>query len=130
MKFKAEKYSGLITITAVIIAVEYSDSPYDIWDMLLGVLVIIVSFFYAKDVNSKKDGLFSVFLVGNLFTLGFIAILYTILFAIPQEFYSQCVVSVLHCRFGLLTTKFVIWFILMIASTSILFLKKNVRADN
>ena len=35
-KMKADKYAGIVTISAVILAVEFSDSPYDIWDLLVG----------------------------------------------------------------------------------------------
>jgi len=50
-RMKADKYAGIITVSAIILAVEYADSPYDIWDLLLGFLGLYLEVAYARNLS-------------------------------------------------------------------------------
>ena len=46
-----DKYSGLITILAVVFMVIYADGIYDKWDNYLSVLGLILSYYYFQNMH-------------------------------------------------------------------------------
>ena len=55
----ADRYAGLATILAVILAVEYSDD-YDVWDLAIGAVGLVLAFRY-RDGLRGDDSLLSGF---------------------------------------------------------------------
>jgi hypothetical protein len=91
---KADGYSGIITVSAIILAVEYADSPYDIWDVLVGFLGVTLAVAYAREPRppSKVSAVF-IALVGSLFSLSAITIMCTVITSfcvdMPQDLVPQ-----------------------------------------
>ncbi|MBI9055994.1 MAG: hypothetical protein JEY96_19390 [Bacteroidales bacterium] len=78
---RLEKYSSLITVIAIIVAVEYSESNYDFWDIFLGAIGLIFWQMHRNEMLSSE--LLYKILLGFLFSISSIAILYTVLTNIP-----------------------------------------------
>jgi hypothetical protein len=66
------KYTELFTILAVIMAVEYASTDYDIWDLFIGILIVIVA---SKSTKTKFKDKYILALTSFIFALGSINIL-------------------------------------------------------
>jgi len=77
---EADKYAGIVTVIAVVLAVIYADGDYDIWDGALGFLAVVLSLIYKRSINRDK---FASFLSAFLFSLGFAVILYSVILFLP-----------------------------------------------
>jgi len=75
MTFSTDKYSGLVTIIAVLIAVIYAPGDYDRWDFLLGSIGLTLGIKYLLEI-SNQDIFLSV-LVSTLLSLSIISIVLT-----------------------------------------------------
>jgi len=89
-KLEINKYEGLITIFAIILAVEYSSDAYDLWDGFLGLLVIYIGFFkYWEEAKKEKDFLHSI-LTTNLIGLGILNTVNTLVsFGEKESFFGS-----------------------------------------
>ena len=57
---EGEKYSGIVTILAIALTIEYTSGYYDWWDLGFSVLIIGIGFiFFLKDANKHKDIIFT-----------------------------------------------------------------------
>ena len=74
---KADKYSGLVTSLAVLIAVFYAEGEYDGWDIFLGVVGFILGMKYISSIDGKD--LFSTFLASALISIGIVSIIFGII---------------------------------------------------
>jgi hypothetical protein len=76
-KNSADRYSGLVTVLAVLVAIFYSEENYDCWDILLGVIGFILAWKYTCDIR-KSDILFTI-LVALLYATSIVAIGFSII---------------------------------------------------
>lgn len=56
-KLEGKEYANLITIFAVILAVEYSTGKHDIWDLGLGIVSAFMGYSFVKE--AIKQTIFS-----------------------------------------------------------------------
>ena len=73
-KLVADEYAGLVTVFAVLLAVEYAGGAYDIWDIFVGVLCFFIGWKYRQEAMEKMDRLYT-FLTGCLLALGIVGVL-------------------------------------------------------
>ena len=98
------KYAELLTLFAIILSVEYSDSKYDIWDIFVGFLIIIISLVYAQTEESKDDRLLAALISFN-FALGTVIIissLFVLFIPATTSLYhlATCTLSIVTCKFS------------------------------
>jgi len=74
---KADKYSGLVTALAVLIAVFYVEGEFNKWDLFLGIVGFTLGMKYAASVDGLD--LFFTFLTSSLISIGFVAVVYGII---------------------------------------------------
>ena len=74
IELKADDYSGIITIFGVLLAVEYASGAYDLWDIFIGILCLLIGRHYVRAAIQKKDGFYS-FITGCLLSLGWVGII-------------------------------------------------------
>jgi general stress protein CsbA len=72
--YEGDKYANLVTVFAVIAAVEYSSGLHDVWDLFLSLVSITLGFSFMKSENKKNDFFYS-FLTASLIGLGIVGIL-------------------------------------------------------
>lgn len=68
-----ERYSGLVTVLAVLIMVEYAEGKYDCWDSFLGTIGFILAFKYSH--KAKTIDRFYKFLVSSLYAISVVCII-------------------------------------------------------
>lgn len=78
-----DRYAGISTVMAVIIAVEYNNDPYDIWDFAIGVLGIVLALKYKNDINGE-DRLITA-LTSVLLSLSIVICLYSYVWMVNIE---------------------------------------------
>lgn len=71
-KLEIVKYEGLVTVFALMLAVEYATGFYDLWDIFIGLLSIYLGYVYWKSAKENKDFLYSS-LTASLISLGIVA---------------------------------------------------------
>lgn len=80
------KYEGLVTVFALMLAVEYATGFYDLWDIFIGLLSIYLGFaVYWKYAKENNDFLYSSLTV-CLISLGFVAAITGCIFVIAALF--------------------------------------------
>ena len=75
MNLSADKYSGIVTIIAVLIAVIYTSGEYDKWDFVLGLIGIVLGIKYFRSITN--DDIFLSILVSILLASSLTAILFS-----------------------------------------------------
>jgi len=100
-KMEADKYAGIVTVIAVILAVIYADGDYDIWDGVLGLLAVVLSLIYKRSISRDK---FTSFLFAFLFSLGFAVILYS---AIPLLPFSKTLTKLITWKYRGVDAQFI-----------------------
>ena len=48
-------YTGIITVFALILVIEYDKSIYDKWDIVISLMAFLVGIFFAAKIKSKDD---------------------------------------------------------------------------
>ena len=101
------RYVELLTIFSVVLAVEYSNTSYDVWDLFLGIVVVIVSYKYLALLRDEKNFTIS-FLTSMVFSLGIVTIIGSIV-----SLYIDLTIPFVHTitSFQLygITTKFILF---------------------
>lgn len=69
----ADDYAGIITVFGVLLAVEYASGAYDLWDIFIGVLCLVIGGRYVNAAIQKRDKFYS-FITGCLLSLGWVGI--------------------------------------------------------
>ena len=80
-KRSGNDYSNLITVFAIIISVVYSSENYDVWDIYIGFITIIIGMAFIKDAKRLNDSWFS-FFTASLLSLGVVVLISSIVFTI------------------------------------------------
>ena len=76
MIMNADRYSGLVTVLAVLIAVFYVEESYDWWDVYLGIIGLALGIKYVA--NAADNGKLYVFLVASILSVSTVAVLFFI----------------------------------------------------
>lgn len=84
-KLEISSYEGLITVLAVIIAVEYSGGFYDLWDVFTGLISILIGTKYWVLAKGKNDFLYNLLTV-SLIALGVVSAVTGVIFFIGSFF--------------------------------------------
>ena len=113
----ADKYSGLVTALAVLVAVVYAEERYDVWHAFLGIVGFILTWKYR--CNLSNDDRFYTFLISSLFGISTVAIVY----AIIERW--QWLRGLIMNTF--LTSSFTSFMIVTVIAFSLLFLKSKRR---
>lgn len=74
-------YEGLVTVFAVMLAVEYANGLYDLWDAFIGLLSIYLGSAYWRLAKEKHDFLYSLLTV-SLISLGIVSVIISIIFVV------------------------------------------------
>jgi hypothetical protein len=80
----ANNYANLVTVFAVIVAVEYSSERYDAWDALIGIISIMLGYSFIKVAHQYRDK-FYYFLTSSLISLGLLSV-----FNVAYYFITGC----------------------------------------
>ncbi len=81
-------YEGLITVFAIILAVEYSSETYDLWDIFIGLISIYIGCYgYWEIAKKETDGFYSI-LTSSIISLGITTITSSIIYMTYSCFYS------------------------------------------
>jgi len=72
----ADRYSGLVTVLAVLVAVIYAKGAYDTWDAFLGIVGFVLGVKYIPDAN--REGAFFIILVASLLSASLVAMLFSL----------------------------------------------------
>lgn len=82
----ADRYSALVTVLAVLVAVIYAKGAYDTWDAFLGIVGFVLGVKYIPDAN--REGAFFVVLVASLLSASLVVMLFS-LFDAPSPFLTS-----------------------------------------
>lgn len=84
-KIRSDKINiceGLITVFAIILAVEYATEGYDLWDIFIGVIVIYLGVYGYWDKAKQENEFLYYVLTTNLLSLGILNIFNCIIYFI------------------------------------------------
>lgn len=84
-KLEIAKYEGLVTVFALMLAVEYASGFYDLWDVFIGTLSIYLGSIYWESAKKNNDFLYST-LTASLISLGIVSIISGCVFVILAAF--------------------------------------------
>ena len=72
-KIDGNEYANLVTVFAIIVAVEYSSGKYDQWDFLIGLVSVLLGLSFVKKSYENKDFFYTI-LTSSLISLGVVSI--------------------------------------------------------
>ena len=75
LKLEIAKYEGLVTVFALILAVEYASGSYDLWDIFIGLLSVYLGSLYWQKSEEQHDFLYSL-LIASLIGLGIVTLIF------------------------------------------------------
>lgn len=116
----ADRYSGLVTVLAILIAVFYVNESYDWWDVYLGIVGTALGIKYMAD--AKNYGKLYVFLVASILSVSTVAILF---FIFEKSIFLRKLIPFLsNCSFNTFIYGIFVW-IVIIKFTPIKSLTRN-----
>ncbi len=78
-KLSGNEYANLVTAFAIIGAVEFLNNGYDVWDIFIGVIAIILGYSFVSDAKINKDFWYT-FFTTSLMSLGAVIIISAVFF--------------------------------------------------
>jgi hypothetical protein len=75
---KTEDYSNIITIFSVLLLIEYTNETYDVWDLFLGFVILLIGYKLKDNKEISSDRLYQ-FLFNSIIALGVFEIMNSLL---------------------------------------------------
>lgn len=125
IQMEISKYEGLVTVFALMLAVEYASATYDLWDIFIGTLSIYLGTAYWKQAIENNDFLYSALTV-SLISLGIVTIISFIFYTV--DLFTSYFSSMEKVKFWAENIKFTVF--IAISFGLYMWLNRKISHDN